>query len=309
MNQSEQFIGLGVALVTPFLANGKVDYKSLEKLLEHVINRGADYLIVHGTTGESPCLTREERNEVTQFVVEQVAGRVPIVIGLGGNDTMELGKRFEELDSTGIAGILSVAPYYNKPNQEGLYQHFHHISKCTELPIILYNVPGRVVVNIMPKTVIRLAKDCPNIVAIKEASGFWEQGRQVAEAMKGKDFVVLSGDDALSMQFIRNGAKGVISVAGNAYPELCSKLIHLGIRGKHNEADLIQDRLNKLNSLLFANGNPSGIKALLKNMELINHNVLRLPLLPASKEVENALIEESLALNTYIRLEHPDLIK
>ncbi len=309
MRQSEQFIGLGVALVTPFLADGAIDYKSLERLLEHIITNGADYLIVHGTTGESPCLTRDERNEVTRKVVEQVAGRVPIVIGLGGNDTLEVGKRFRELDTTGIAGILSVAPYYNKPNQEGLYQHFAHIAKCTDLPIMLYNVPGRVVVNIMPETVIRLANDCPNIVAIKEASGFWEQGRQVAEAMQGKDFVVLSGDDALSMHFIRNGAKGVVSVAGNAYPQLCAKLIHLGIEGKLNEADLIQDRLVKLNSLLFANGNPSGIKALLKDMEVIDHNVLRLPLLPASKDVEQSLCEERLALDTYLRLEHPDLIK
>ncbi len=309
MKQSDKFTGLGIALVTPFAPDGTIDYQSLDRLLDYLIKGGADFLVIHGTTGESPCLTREERELVTRRVVERVAGRLPIMIGLGGNDTLELAKRFECLNSEGIDGILSVSPYYNKPLQEGLYQHFAHISKHTDLPIILYNVPSRVGVNLMPETVVRLAKDCPNIIGIKEASGFVAQVEQVVKGVEGLDFVVLSGDDALSANFIRNGARGVISVVGNAYPQLFGRLIHLAMEGKLNEADDLQDKFRELNIQLFANGNPAGIKALLKQMELLEHNALRLPLIPASKDVSLALDEARQALDTYIRLEHSDLIK
>ncbi len=308
MKQSDKFTGLGVALVTPFAPDGAIDYESLDKLLDYLLEGGADFLVIHGTTGESPCLTREERELVTRRVVERVAGRLPIMVGLGGNDTLELAKRFKHLDTDGIDGILSVSPYYNKPQQEGLYQHFAHISKYTELPIILYNVPSRVGVNLMPETVIRLAKDCPNIIGIKEASGFVAQVEQVVQGVEGLDFAVLSGDDALSANFIRNGARGVISVAGNAYPKLFGRLIHLAMEGRFNEADELQDRFRELNAQLFANGNPAGIKALLQDMQLIKHNVLRLPLLPASRAVCLALEEARLALDAYMRLEHSDLI-
>ncbi len=309
MKQSDKFTGLGVALVTPFAPDGTIDYQSLDRLLDYLIKGGADFLVIHGTTGESPCLTREERELVTRRVVERVAGRLPIMIGLGGNDTLELAKRFKNLDTEGIDGILSVSPYYNKPLQEGLYQHFAHISKHTDLPIVLYNVPSRVGVNLMPETVIRLAKDCPNIIGIKEASGFVAQVEQVVKGVEGLDFAVLSGDDALSANFIRNGARGVISVVGNAYPQLFGRLIHLAMDGKLNEADDLQDKFRELNVQLFANGNPAGVKALLKQMELIDHNILRLPLMPASREVTLALDEARQALDTYIRLEHSDLIK
>ncbi len=309
MKQSNQFTGLGVALVTPFTPDGKIDYASLDRLLDYLLEGGADFLVVHGTTGESPCLTREERDLVTRRVIERVAGRLPIMIGLGGNDTLELAKRFRDLDTEGIDGILSVSPYYNKPSQEGLYQHFAHIAQHTDLPIVLYNVPSRVGVNLMPETVIRLAKDCPNIIGIKEASGFVAQVEQVVAGTKDLNFVVLSGDDALSANFIRNGARGVISVAGNAYPQLFGRLIHLAMEGKFNEADELQDRFRELNVQLFANGNPAGIKALLTAMQVIEHNVLRLPLLPASREVNEALEEARTALDTYIRLEHSDLIQ
>ncbi len=309
MKQSDKFTGLGVALVTPFALDGTIDYQSLDRHLDYLIEGGADFLVIHGTTGESPCLTREERELVTRRVVERVAGRLPIMIGLGGNDTLELAKRFKSLDTEGIDGILSVSPYYNKPLQEGLYQHFAHISKQTDLPIVLYNVPSRVGVNLMPETVVRLAKDCPNIIGIKEASGFVAQVEQVVKGVEGLDFAVLSGDDALSANFIRNGARGVISVAGNAYPQLFGRMIHLAMEGKLNEADDLQDKFRELNIQLFANGNPAGIKALLKQMELIEHNVLRLPLIPASKAVTLALDEARQALDTYIRLEHSDLIK
>ncbi len=308
MSLSSKFTGLGVALVTPFLDNGAIDYESLDRLLDHLIIGQADFLVIHGTTGESPCLTRDERNQVTRKVIQRVQGKLPIVIGLGGNNTIELGKRFEELDTEGIDGILSVVPFYNKPSQEGLYQHFSYIAKCSKLPIILYNVPGRVGINLNPETVIRLAKEHELIVGVKEASGFVSQGEQVASAMHGEDFVVLSGDDALSTAFIRNGAKGVISVAGNAFPKLFGKLIHLAMEGKLNEAEMIQERFSKLNTSLFANGNPAGIKALLKDMELIKYNSLRLPLVPASKETILALEDARASLEVYTRMEYPELI-
>lgn len=290
MSIAQKFTGMGVALVTPFTPEGKVDYPSLQSLLNHLLADGAtDFVVVHGTTGESPCLTRDERNEVTRLVVEQVAGRCPIVVGLGGNDTLELGKRFEEAPIEGVDGFLSVVPYYNKPSQEGLYRHFCHIAERSALPIILYNVPGRVGVNMMPDTIIRLAKDCPNIVGVKEASGYVMQAEQVVQAGLGEDFVVLSGDDALSVSFMQNGARGVISVVGNAYPRLFSELIHLAMDGKYNEADMIQTTLRDINTQLFANGNPAGIKALLYQLGIIRHNVLRLPLVPTTKEVYDAL--------------------
>lgn len=290
MSIAQQFTGMGVALVTPFTPEGKVDYASLESLLNHLLeNEATDFVVVHGTTGESPCLTREERNDVTRLVVNHISGRCPIVVGLGGNDTLELGKRFEEAPIEGIDGFLSVVPYYNKPSQEGLYRHFSHIASRSALPIILYNVPGRVGVNMMPDTIIRLAKDCPNIVGVKEASGYVMQAEQVIQAGLGDNFVVLSGDDALSVPFIQNGARGVISVVGNAYPRLFSELIHLAMDGKYNEADMIQTALRDINTQLFANGNPAGIKALLYQLGIIRHNILRLPLVPTTNEVYNAL--------------------
>lgn len=287
---AHKFTGMGVALVTPFTPDRGIDYESLRSLLEHVLMDGAaDFVVVHGTTGESPCLTRDERNEVTRVVVEQVAGRCPILVGLGGNDTLELGKRFAEAPTEGIDGFLSVVPYYNKPTQEGLFQHFCHISERSRLPIILYNVPGRVGVNMMPETIIRLAKSCHNIVGVKEASGYVMQAEQVMQAGLGDGFVVLSGDDALSVSFMQNGARGVISVVGNAYPRLFSHLIHLAMQGEYNEADMIMTALRETNAQLFANGNPSGIKALLYQMGVIRHNILRLPLVPTSREVYDAL--------------------
>lgn len=283
---------MGVALVTPFLPNRMVDYDSLDRLVDYQIAEGVDFLVVHGTTGESPCLTRDERNAITERIVARVAGRVPIVVGLGGNDTLELGERFKALDTEGISAILSVVPYYNKPTQEGLYQHYAYISECSPLPIILYNVPGRTGVNMMPETVARLANEFGNIIGIKEASGFVAQGERVLQLVERDDFVVLSGDDNISIDFIRNGARGVISVIGNAYPKLFSRLIHLSMEGQFNAADMIQTELRDMNTQLFANGNPCGIKALLYQMGIIGHNVLRLPLVPVSSEVYNTLAAE-----------------
>lgn len=296
----KKFSGLGVAMVTPFLPSGALDVKSLHRLLEHLLTEGADYIVVHGTTGESPCLTRSERDEVTDLVVEHVGGRIPIVIGLGGNDTLETSARLRQMRSEGIDAILSVVPYYNKPSQEGLYQHYRHLSEASPLPIILYNVPGRVGINMLPDTVVRLSEDCHNIIGIKEASGFVAQAEQVTSLLSSDQFVVLSGDDALSVPFMKVGARGVISVIGNAYTRLMRELIHLGLEGKMNEADLIQTKLRQVNNYLFANGNPAGIKALLYQMRLIDHQQLRLPLTPVTPEVYLSLEHERRLLDDYI---------
>lgn len=244
------FEGMGVALITPFQADGSVDYVSLHTLLEHIISGGADFVVVHGTTGESPCLSRDERNAVTSFVVQTIDGRIPIMIGLGGNNTMEVGERLAELDTTGLSGVLSVAPYYNKPSQEGIYEHFKHLAKCSKLPIVIYNVPGRVVVNVTPTVVAKLA-EIPNIIGIKEASGYVAQVEAIHKLVDRPDFSILSGDDNLSIDFIRNGACGVISVIGNAYPKLFTKLIHLSMQGRHNDAGVIHDQLRDAYRLLF----------------------------------------------------------
>lgn len=299
-NTSRLFEGMGVALVTPFLPTGAVDYDSLRSLLEHVVGGNADFVVVHGTTGESPCLGREERNEVTNFVIEVVAGRVPIMLGLGGNNTLEIGQRMAALDTRGLSGILSVVPYYNKPTQEGLYRHFAHLAEASPLPIVLYNVPGRVGVNMTPEVVARLANEYSNIIGVKEASGFVAQAEATHRLVGREDFCILSGDDNISIDFIRNGACGVISVIGNAYPRLFTELIHLSMQGRYNEAEMIQLELREMNTHLFANGNPSGIKALLYQQGIIQHNVLRLPLVPVTSEVYRLLGEAMQAVDRYI---------
>ncbi len=299
-NTSRLFEGMGVALVTPFLPTGAVDYDSLRSLLEHVVGGNADFVVVHGTTGESPCLGREERNEVTNFVIEVVQGRVPIMLGLGGNNTLEIGQRMATLDTRGLSGILSVVPYYNKPTQEGLYRHFAHLAEVSPLPIVLYNVPGRVGVNMTPEVVARLANEYSNIIGVKEASGFVAQAEATHRLVGREDFCILSGDDNISIDFIRNGACGVISVIGNAYPRLFTELIHLSMQGRYNEAEMIQLELREMNTQLFANGNPSGIKALLYQQGIIQHNVLRLPLVPVTSEVYRLLGEAMQAVDRYI---------
>lgn len=300
MSLAQKFYGMGVAMVTPFLPDRSIDTDSLHRLLEYLLTEGVDFLVIHGTTGESPCLTRIERDMVTELVVSHVAGRVPIMVGLGGNDTLETAERIRQMRTEGIDGILSVVPYYNKPSQEGLYQHFRHLSEASPLPIVLYNVPGRVGINMLPDTVVRLAEDCHNIIGVKEASGFVAQAEHITNVLGSEDFVVLSGDDALSVPFMQNGAKGVISVVGNAFPALMRELIHLGLDGCMNEAELIQAQMRQLNTQLFANGNPAGIKALLYQMRLINNQTLRLPLTPVSQEVYLALEHERRVLEAYL---------
>ena len=272
------FKGLGIALVTPFTADGQVDYKSLKRLLEYQIDNGADFLCILATTGETPCLTQQEKDNITQLVKDVNHGRLPILKGCGGNNTAAIVEELKNSDWTGIDGILSVCPYYNKPSQEGLYQHFKAIAEASPLPVVLYNVPGRTGINLKPETTLRLANDCENIVAIKEASGSLEQVDEIIKN-KPKRFDVISGDDALTFSMVASGAAGVISVIGNALPKEFSRMIRLEFRGEYEPARKIHHAFTELYSLLFVDGNPAGVKALLHEMGFIE-NQLRLPLVP-----------------------------
>ena len=272
------FKGLGIALITPFRQDGSVDYDALLRLVEYQLSNGADFFCILATTGETPCLTAEEKKNIKELVVRTVNHRVPILMGCGGYNTAAVVEELKTGDFSGIDGILSVCPYYNKPSQEGLYQHFKTIAAATSLPVVLYNVPGRTGVNLQAATTVRLAKDCKNIVAIKEASGNLEQ---IDEIIKNKpsSFDVISGDDALTFPMISCGAIGVISVIGNALPKEFSKMIRLEFRGEYEGARKIHHKFIDLFSLLFIDGNPAGVKAMLHEMGMIE-NVLRLPLVP-----------------------------
>lgn len=272
------FRGLGIALVTPFCADGSVDYASLKRLVEYQLQNGADFMCILATTGETPCLSAEEKQKIKNLVVDIVNARVPILMGCGGNNTAAIVEELKSTDWSGIDGVLSVCPYYNKPSQEGLYQHFKAIAAASPLPVVLYNVPGRTGINMKAETTVRLANDCENIVAIKEASGSLEQ---VDEIIKNKPdrFDVISGDDALTFPMIASGAAGVISVIGNALPKEFSRMIRLEFKGEYEPARKIHHRFTELYSLLFVDGNPAGVKALLHEMGFIQ-NELRLPLVP-----------------------------
>lgn len=272
------FKGLGIALITPFKKDGSVDYEALERVIDYQLNNGADFLCILATTGETPCLTADEKVAIKQLVVKLVAGRIPIVMGCGGNNTAAVVEELKNTDWSGIDGILSVCPYYNKPSQEGLYQHFKAIAKASPLPVILYNVPGRTGINLKAETTCRLAHDCKNIVAIKEASGSLEQ---VDDIIKNRPdgFDVLSGDDALTFPMVASGAAGVISVIGNALPKEFSRMIRYEFRGEYEPARRIHHKFTELYQLLFVDGNPAGVKALLHEMGMIE-NELRLPLVP-----------------------------
>lgn len=272
------FKGLGVALITPFTSDGNVDYKSLTRLVEYQIDNGADFLCILATTSEAPCLSAEEKEKVKQLVIEVNRGRLPLLMGCGGNNTKAIVEELKNSDWRGIDGVLSVCPYYNKPSQEGLYQHFKAIAEASPLPVVLYNVPGRTGVNLKAETTVRLANDCENIIAIKEASGSLEQ---VDEIIKNKPdtFDVISGDDALTFPMIACGAVGVISVIGNALPKEFSRMLRLEQNGEFEPARKIHHMFTDLFNLLFVDGNPAGVKAMLHEMGMIE-NVLRLPLVP-----------------------------
>ena len=271
--------GLGTALITPFDSKGQVDFDALKRLLDKQISGGVDYIVVLGTTGEAATLNEKEKLQVRTFVRDYVAGRVTLVLGVGGNNTTAVCEQLRTADLTGYSAILSVCPYYNKPSQEGLYQHFCAVAEASELPIILYNVPGRTGVNLLPETVMRIHEAAPDKIAgIKEASGNIEQIRHLINLAKGSDLLVISGDDGLAADIMQAGGAGLISVLSNALPEETGRLVRTADSG-------LQKQLNPLISLLFKEGNPSGIKTVLSQMGLIE-NYLRLPLVPNSKAVQ-----------------------
>ena len=270
--------GLGVALITPFKEDDSIDYTALGKLIEHLIQNSIDYLVVLGTTAETPTLSTEEKKEVVAFVKQRVNGRVPIVLGVGGNCTSSVVTQLKNDDYEGIDAILSVVPYYNKPSQEGIYQHYKAIAQATELPIILYNVPGRTGVNMTAETTLRIAREFDNVVAIKEASGNIVQMDDIIKN-KPADFMVISGDDGITFPLITLGAVGVISVIGNAFPKEFGRMVRLALNGDYDSALRIHHEFTELFSLLFVDGNPAGVKAMLNAMGYID-NKLRLPLVP-----------------------------
>lgn len=270
--------GMGVALITPFKQDKSIDYDALARLLEYQIKSGVDYLVVLGTTAETATLTPAERQAVKEFVVERVAQRVPLVIGIGGNNTMALVEELKTTDLSPFSAVLSVVPYYNKPSQEGIYQHYKAIVEASPLPVILYNVPGRTGVNMTAETTLRLAREFSNIVGVKEASGNITQMDDIIKN-KREDFMVISGDDGITFPLITLGAVGVISVIGNAFPKEFAKMVRLALGGDFEKALLIHHRFTELFSLLFVDGNPAGVKCLLNAMGYIE-NELRLPLVP-----------------------------
>jgi len=281
------FHGLGIALITPFKEDFSIDYEALENLVNYHLDNGADFFCILATTGESPCLSREEKDQLTAIIKRIVNGRVPILKYCGGNNTAAVVEEIKTTDWSGIDGILSICPYYNKPSQEGLYQHFKAIAKASPLPIVLYNVPGRVGVNMTAETTVRIASEFTNVVAIKEASGNLEQVDEIIKN-KPKHFEVISGDDALTFPMIASGAVGVISVIGNALPKEFSRMIRLEFNGEYDAARIIHHQFTELYKLLFVDGNPAGCKALLNDMGMIE-NVLRLPLVPTRIETKQKM--------------------
>ena len=288
MNYSYPFKGLGVALVTPFKTDGQIDFESLARIVENLIAGGVDHLCVLGTTAETPTLSASERLEVVKFVIKQVKGRIPMMVGCSSNCTAAVLEQIKDYEIDGVDAILSAVPFYNKPSQEGIYRHFAEIAKASAKPIILYNVPGRTGVNMSAQTTLRIAREFKNVIGIKEASGNMEQVKEIiAGAPEG--FRVIIGDDSLAMEAIRNGAAGVISVIGNAVPKRFSELVHLTMQGKYAEAEQIQKQLSPLYGLLFKEGSPCGVKALMADRGVLE-NVMRLPLVPVSDALKKEIL-------------------
>ena len=289
----KRITGAGVAIITPFTQAGEVDYAALESLVQMHLDCGTDFLCVHGTTGETPTLTVDEKRETRKRIIKQVAGRLPIMLGLGGNNTRAVVEELKNEDLTGIDAILSIVPYYNKPTQEGMYQHFKAIAAATELPIYLYNVPGRTGVNMSPETTVRLAQECKNIVGFKAASGNLQQISHLMD-IKPEDFDVLSGDDALTLDIMKMGGVGVISVFANAFPTELATLVRLIEEKNYEEARRLDNAYSEIYRLLFVDGNPAGAKCALDVLGKCQ-NVLRLPLVPVNAkvagEMKNAIEE------------------
>lgn len=286
----KSFIGTGVAIVTPFRKDDSVDFSSLANLIEHLITNNIDYLVVLGTTGETPTLSKDEKKAITCFVIEAVNNRIPVVLGIGGNNTQEVINKVKKTNFEGIDAVLSVTPYYNKPGQKGLYTHYQTIASFCPVPVIIYNVPGRTGCNISAETTLRLAHEFNRqFVGIKEASGNFSQIMKIIQD-KPEDFLVISGDDAITLPLISVGGSGVISVIANALPKQFSEMVRLALAMKYNEARIIHFKLLEIIENLFIEGNPAGIKALL-NILGITQNHVRLPLTTVSRSVYNKLSE------------------
>lgn len=285
------FIGTGVAMVTPFLENGSVDYNALEKTIEHLISGKVEYIVVMGTTAESATLTSEEKKDIFEFTAKVTNSRVPLMAGIGGNNTAETVKAVSKFDLDGYNAILSVVPYYNKPNQEGIYQHYKAVAEASKLPIILYNVPGRTGVTMSAETTLRLAKNVKNILGVKEASGNFDIFNEIA-AHKPKEFLLISGDDPVTLPMISLGAVGVISVIGNAVPAQLSTMVRNCLAGDFKSAHQTHFNLLEFTRLCFIEGNPAGVKAGMKTLGICQDN-LRLPLVKVS-EVTHSKIESEI---------------
>lgn len=282
--------GLGVALATPFNEDNTIDFESLQNLIRHVIDGGCDYIVVLGTTAETPCLTFSEKKEIAEFVADQAYGHVPLVLGMGGNNTAGVINEIKKFDLKKYSAILSVTPYYNKPTQEGLFRHFKSICDASPLPLILYNVPSRTGVNLTPHTTVRLAHYSDKIYAVKEASGDLKQSIDILSSVQN-GFYVISGNDADTLPLIKAGAIGLISVLANALPAEMKKMVDLCLKGEYEKAILIQEKVKPLIGSIFEEGNPAGIKSLLSQFGLIK-NILRLPLVPVSEQLAEKLKKE-----------------
>lgn len=279
----KRFRGTGVAIVTPFKSDSSIDFSALGRVTNHVVKGGVNYIVAMGTTGEASTLTKDEKQAVICHVLETVDKRVPVVIGIGGNNTQEVINGIRGMELEGVDGILSVCPYYNKPSQRGIFQHFKAIANCSPLPVIIYNVPSRTSCNITSDTCLELAHECENIIAVKEASGDISQIMRVI-MMKPENFLVISGDDMMTLSVIAAGGSGVISVLANAFPAECSELVNNALKNNFKAAREIQFRFMESIELLFADGNPSGVKAFLNAMNLCQNN-LRLPLVPVNRTI------------------------
>lgn len=281
------FLGTGIAIVTPFNNDLTVDYQALEKIVEYNIANGTDYIVISGTTGESVTVTKQEKKEIITAISKVNNGRLPIVLGIGGNNTAAVIEEIKTTDLSGFAGILSVSPYYSKPTQEGLYQHFKAIAEACPVPIILYNVPGRTSKNMLPETTLRLARDFKNVVAVKEAGNNITQYLELLRD-KPENFSIISGDDDLALGVVLAGGAGVISVIGQALPKAFSSMIKLGLEGKTKEAYALHFKMMEIINLIFEENNPAGIKAVLNNLNLCNKTV-RLPLVPATEQLQSKI--------------------
>jgi len=279
----KRFKGTGVAIVTPFKIDSSIDFAALGRVVNHVIGGGVNYIVAMGTTGESVTLTKDEKKAIISYVVETIDGRVPLMVGIGGNNTQEVINGVRHSNLTGVDGILSVAPYYNKPSQRGLFQHFKAIATSSQLPLVIYNVPGRTSCNITSDTCLELAHACDNIIGVKEASG---DISQIMRIIKGKpdNFSVISGDDMMTIPIVAVGGAGVISVLANAFPGQTSEIVNHSIKGNFKSARELQFRFLEIIELLFTDGNPSGVKAMMSLMNICQNN-LRLPLVPVSRTV------------------------